>query len=96
MVFSSLLFLFRFLPIVLILYFISPKILRNGILFIVSLVFYAWGEPVYITIMLFSTLVDYIHGILIDKAKSSGKIKRAKILVASSAIINLSLLCFFK
>ncbi len=96
MVFSSLLFLFRFLPVVLILYFISPKILRNGILFIVSLIFYAWGEPVYITIMLFSTLVDYIHGILIDKAKSSGKIKRAKILVASSVIINLSLLCFFK
>ena len=46
MVFSSLLFLFRFLPIALIAYFICPKRFRNAVLFVLSLVFYAWGEPI--------------------------------------------------
>lgn len=96
MVFSSLLFLFCFFPIVLILYFISPKSMRNLVLFIVSLVFYAWGEPVYVLIMIFSTVVDFIHGLLVQRFKDSGKIKAAKIAVISSMIINLSLLCFFK
>ena len=48
MVFSSILFLFRFLPIVMMLYYIAPRRFRNGILFLSSLVFYAWGEPLYI------------------------------------------------
>ncbi len=96
MVFSSLLFLFRFLPAVLLLYFIIPKKFRNLLLFIASLVFYAWGEPVYVVLMLFSTLVDYTHGMLVDKCKKMGNIKGAKIAVASSMIINLSLLGFFK
>ena len=59
MVFSSLTFLFGFLPFVLLLYYLVPRSWRNGILFIVSLVFYGWGEPVYILLMLFSTVVDY-------------------------------------
>jgi len=54
MVFSSLLFLFRFLPAVLILYFLAPKRIRNVILFLFSLFFYAWGEPKYVFLMLFS------------------------------------------
>ena len=58
MVFSSVLFLLYFLPIALILYFILPKRARNLALFVVSLVFYAWGEPLYISIMLFSTFFD--------------------------------------
>ena len=66
MVFSSLLFLFRFLPCVFILYFITPSCMKNTwknlVLFLVSLVFYAWGEPIYIVLMLFSTVVDYING----------------------------------
>ena len=62
MVFSSLLFLFRYLPFVLVLYFICPKKLRNLLLFVVSLIFYAWGEPVYVVLMIFSTLVHYTHG----------------------------------
>lgn len=96
MVFSSILFLFRYLPIVLILYFICPKKLKNLLLFIVSLIFYAWGEPVYVVLMLFSTLVDYVHGLLVAKYKRAGRMRAAKLAVASSAVINLSLLGFFK
>ncbi|MBP3578461.1 MAG: MBOAT family protein, partial [Lachnospiraceae bacterium] len=96
MVFSSILFMFRFLPIVLLLYFIAPKQIRNTILFIASLIFYAWGEPVYVVIMLFSTVVDYTHGLLVYKYKQKGEMKKAKLFVISSMIINLSLLGFFK
>ena len=96
MVFSSLLFLFRFFPIVLILYFISPKKFRNAILFFSSLVFYAWGEPIYVSIMLFSTIVDYTHGALVSHFKERGEDKKAKLAVLSSMVINLSILGFFK
>ena len=71
MVFSSLLFLFFFLPLVLIIYYISPKNIRLAILFIASLIFYAWGEPVYIILIIFSTLVDYCIGFLIYKFSNS-------------------------
>ena len=96
MVFSSLLFMFRFLPIVLILYFIAPKKLRNFILFIASLIFYAWGEPVYVVLMIFSTVVDFTHGAWVYKLKERGELKKAKLVVASSMVINLALLGFFK
>ncbi len=96
MVFSSLLFLFRFLPLFLVLYFAAPKRLRNAILFIGSLIFYGWGEPVYISLLLFSTLVDFIHGQLVGKFKDKGNLTAAKWVVASSAIINLALLIVFK
>lgn len=96
MVFSSLLFLFRFLPFVLLLYFISPPKLRNFILFVASLIFYAWGEPIYVVLMLFSTVVDYVHGLLVEKFKTAGNIKAAKCTVLSSMVINLGLLGFFK
>ena len=96
MVFSSLLFLFRFLPVMLLIYFAAPARFRNGVLFIGSLVFYGWGEPVYIVLMLFSTLVDFVHGKLVQSSMEKGNKRRAKCLVASSAAINLGLLCFFK
>ncbi len=96
MVFSSLLFLFRYLPIVLLLYFICPKKLRNALLFVVSLIFYAWGEPVYVVLMLFSTIVDYTHGIMVAYFKNIGNMKAARKVVASSMIINLALLGYFK
>ena len=96
MVFSSLLFLFRFLPIVMILYFILPRKFRNALLFISSLIFYAWGEPVYVTLMIFSTVVDYTHGRLVDRFKNQGRMRAARCVVASSMIINLALLGFFK
>lgn len=61
-----------------------------------SLLFYAWGEPVYIVLMLFSSASDYFHGIWIEKARERGLLKRAKILLLSSLVINLGLLGFFK
>ena len=94
MVFSSLLFLFFFLPLVLIIYYISPKNIRLAILFIASLIFYAWGEPVYIILIIFSTLVDYCIGFLIYKFSNS-KFKKIFLLI-TSITINLSLLGFFK
>lgn len=79
MIFSSVLFLFRFLPIFLICYFMAPtrrnglKRMRNLILFLGSLIFYAWGEPVYVVLMLFSTVSDYLHGLQIEKCKNKEK-----------------------
>ena len=96
MIFSSLLFLFRFLPVMLIVYFLAPKRLRNGVLFLGSLIFYSWGEPVYVGLLLFSTLVDFIHGKLIGRFLCAGRRRAARWTVASSAVINLGLLCFFK
>ena len=93
MVFSSVIFLFRFLPIILICYFLAPQRMKNVILFLGSLIFYAWGEPVYVLLMLFSTLVDYIFGRLIDANR--GK-TAAKIFLTASVLTNLSLLCVFK
>lgn len=94
MVFSSLMFLFNFLPITLLLYYISPRKIKNVILLIASLIFYAWGEPIYILLMIFSSIVDYIHGLLIEKFR--GDDKKAKLVVLSSVVINLGLLSFFK
>ena len=65
MVFSSLTFMFVFLPIVLILYYIVPKKFKNLFVLISGLIFYAWGEPVYVLIMIVSTLIDYTAGLLI-------------------------------
>lgn len=93
MVFSSVLFLFRFLPVFLIAYFLVPRRMKNIILFLGSLVFYAWGEPVYVILMLFSTASDYIHGGLIERYRGKS---RAKAYLASSVMINLLVLGFFK
>ena len=94
MVFSSLVFLFRFLPIFLLCYFIVPFKFKNLVLFLFSLVFYAWGEPVYICLMLFSTVFDYINGLLIEKF--GVKTKGAKIVLIVSLLGNLGLLGVFK
>jgi len=94
MVFSSLVFLFVFLPIVLLIYFASPKKLKNLVLLISSLIFYAWGEPVYIFIMIISSIVDYTHGLIIEKNRLNKS--KAKMALVSSILINLGLLSFFK
>ncbi|MBP5306223.1 MAG: MBOAT family protein [Lachnospiraceae bacterium] len=96
MIFSSILFCFYFLPVVLAVYYISPKNLKNLVLFISSLIFYAWGEPVYVLLMIFSTAVDYTLGRGVDHFKTAEKPGFAKLMVALSAVINLSLLGFFK
>ena len=94
MVFSSVLFLLYFLPVTLILYFILPKRARNLALFVVSLIFYAWGEPLYISIMLFSTFFDYYNGLMIEKYENNqGK---RKFFLVLSVVVNLLILGFFK
>ena len=95
MVFSSLLFLFMYLPIVLLIYYITPRKYRNLFLFFANLVFYGWGEPVFVLLMIFSTIVDYTCGYYIDKYRTSNK-KIAKTFLILSICINLGLLGFFK
>ena len=94
MVFSSLLFLFVFLPVFLVVYYVCPKKYRNLVLLIFSLIFYSWGEPIYVGIMIFSTLVDFTIGLIIDKHRSSKIIPKAALI--TSVVINLGMLGFFK
>jgi alginate O-acetyltransferase complex protein AlgI len=94
MVFSSLIFLFMFFPAVIAIYYLAPKKLRNLVLFISSLIFYAWGEPLYIAIMLISAVTDFTCGILIDKYRDSGN--RSKLFLLTSLFVNLGLLSIFK
>lgn len=94
MVFSSLLFLFVFLPVFLGVYYVCPKKYRNLVLLIFSLIFYSWGEPIYVGIMIFSTLVDFTIGLIIDKHRSSKIIPKAALI--TSVVINLGMLGFFK
>lgn len=96
MVFSSLLFMFQFLPVVLILYFVAPRRLRNVILLLFSLFFYAWGEPKYVFLMLFSITMDYTVGRFIARYKEAGEPRKAKRALLVSVIVNLSILAFFK
>ncbi len=93
MVFSSIPFLFFFLPICFFLYFLVPFKWKNFILLVFSLIFYAWGEPIYILLMVFSSVVDYFNGRFIYKYKDS---KRKKLFLIGSILINLSVLGFFK
>ena len=96
MVFSSLLFLFRFLPVVLILYFAVPPRLRNLVLLLVSLVFYAWGEPVYVILMIVSILISWTGGLMVDRFLCTGNSRAAKISLVVSVSAGLGLLGFFK
>ena len=98
MVFSSLEFLFFYLPAVLLIYFLIPtKFLaaRNLALLVVSLLFYGWSEPSYIWIMFLSIAVDYTCGRLVGKYKQTAP-KKAKVALIASIVINISILAFFK
>ena len=94
MVFSSILFIFRFLPIAMFFYFLTPNRFKNLTLLLVSLIFYSWGEPKYFLIMLASIFVDYFVSIGIDKYKEK-KFKRV-LLLCISVCFNLGMLFFFK
>ena len=94
MIFSSLTFLFAYLPLTLAIYFLAPLRWRNLVLLVVSLFFYGWGEPIYITIMFLSILIDYSHGLLVEKHRNNDK--KARYFVAQSIVFNLLLLGFFK
>ncbi len=94
MVFASLNFLFFFLAINLILYYlIKNKTFRNVLLTVMSLVFYAWGEPIWIGLLVFSSFVDYLHGLLIERFRGT---KWSKAPLISCIIINLTILGTFK
>ncbi len=94
MVFANLLFIYLFLPLNILLYFLSKKIIwRNLVLVAFSFVFYAWGEPVWVILLLFSASFDYMHGRLIERYRGTWLAKAA---VISSLIVNLSLLGTFK
>ena len=93
MLFSSISFLYVFLPVTLLVYYITPQRYRNFVLLIASLFFYFCGEPVYVLLLIFSSLSDWLHSLYIEEHRGSKGAKRAFI---SSIIINLAMLGFFK
>ena len=95
MVFSSLIFLFAFLPMVLLAYYFAPRSFKNAVLFGASLIFYSWGEPKYVLLMMVSIASAYGFGFFISRYRESDR-KRAKCFTVLSASINLGALFFFK
>ena len=93
MLFSSLVFLFTFLPITLLVYYLVPRKVKNVVLLIASLIFYAWGEPVYIFLMLISILFNYFCGM--DIALKAGRKSQVRSLIFT-IVVNLFILGFFK
>ena len=94
MVFANLFFLCVFLPLNLILYFSTKnRAFRNAVLIFFSLFFYAWGEPVWVTLLIFSATIDYFHGLIIEKHRND---IGAKLALISSLVLNLGLLGIFK
>lgn len=94
MVFSSITFLYLYLPLALLLYFAMPSLnLKNYVLIPLSLFFYAWGEPVWVSLLLFSSIVDYFHGLYAQRYRGQWQ---SKVALVSSIVVNLGLLGFFK
>ena len=95
MVFSSPVFLFAYLPLTLAVYYLMPLRWRNLALFLLSLVFYGWDNPIYIPVMLFSVTVSYLCGFPIGKYRDRDR-HRARVWLVVSLVLNLSVLVFFK
>ncbi len=93
MLFSSVPFLFYFLPAVLIIYFIVPKKLKNAVLLLSSLFFYGWGEPKFLIFMLISIIQGYVFGLLIEKYNG---MKRSKVFLVASVLLSLGILGYYK
>lgn len=93
MLFSSMTFLFVFMPLVMAVYFLSKKEIRNYVLLIASIIFYAWGEPRYLAIMIITILVNYTGAILLDKHYSS---RQRLWIVSLTIVLDLSFLFYFK
>lgn len=94
MVFSSLIFIFIFLPLVLVSYYIAPRRLRNTVILLASLLFYAWGEPTYIILIIISILINYLGALLI-RVHIKNKDK-SKFIFITLLLIDISILFFFK
>ena len=93
MLFSGVPFLFYFLPIVLLLYFVVPKKLKNTVLLLSSLFFYGWGEPKFLIFMLISIIQGYVFGLLIEKYNG---MKRSKVFLVASVLLSLGILGYYK
>ena len=96
MLFSSIPFLYYFLPLVMMLHFVVPARFKNTILFVFSMFFYFWGEPKYILLMVVSIFAGYIGGLVVGKLNQAGKHKSAKIAVIADLVILLGFLVVFK
>ena len=94
MLFSSNVFLFAFLPSILLIYYICPRKLRNPVLLLWSLVFYGWGEPVYLFLMVFTILLNYFFGAWVHIRLSNNR--SAKLILGIGVALNLLMLGFFK
>lgn len=93
MVFSSMVFIFRFMPLFFLCYFLTPKSFRNAVLFFGSIVFYAVGEPVYIFLMLFSILINFMFCVQMARVKMPGRRRRV---FCAALLLDLGLLFLFK
>lgn len=94
MVFSSLIFLFAYLPLVLGIYYLVPRRFRNAFLLFANLIFYGWGEPVYVLLMAVCTAVNFLCGYWIDKYRADAR--KAKLFLVLSIVVSLGLLGVFK
>ena len=94
MLFSSLIFIFLFLPLVLSVYFVSPKFIKNYVLLFFSLIFYAWGEPKFVLAMLLSIILNYFFALLISNSKGRKDLRKSFLIL--SVIFNLGLMFIFK
>ena len=93
MLFSSVPFLFYFLPAALLLYFLVPRRLKNAALLLASLFFYAWGEPKYVVLMLVSIAQGYLFGLLVEKYRGRNA---SRLFLSLSILVSLGLLGYFK
>lgn len=96
MIFSSIFFIFAFLPIVLIIYYLVPFKVKNLVLLLASLIFYAWGEPIYVVLMLFSIAINYVSGLEIENHMEQGDMRKAKFACVTSVVVNILILGFYK
>lgn len=99
MIFSSIFFIFIFLPLTLLVYYLTPFKAKNLVLLLVSLIFYAWGEPIYVLLMLFSIGINYVSGREIEVFRSENteqSEQKAKIAMIVTVVINLCILGFYK
>lgn len=94
MTFESVTFLFTFLPIFLILYFVSPRFLKNPVLFLGSLIFYAWGVPAYVAVILFSVVFNYMCGLWMGKCAKSRKKSKRVLFISTTVNVAVAAACY--
>lgn len=96
MIFSSIFFIFAFLPVVLVLYYLVPFRAKNFVLLAASLIFYAWGEPVYVILMIFSIVINFVSGLELEYYMENQEMRKAKTACITTIVVNLLVLGFYK